>query len=417
MGIETHAPVIARDQVRLLATLECLLEIDALDVDSALHQACQSVAEALGSDKVDAFLYDPDADRLVARGTSDTPMGRREHEIGMEVLPIANGGRVVEVFLTGTSYATGRADLDREELRGFTHGLGVRSEISVPLEIGGTRRGVLMVASAALEAFSADDARFCAAVAHWVGVAAHRAELIQQRQAAAAEEGRRMAAEELIRVLAHDLNNLIAPLKGRIDLIRRRGALADPQTIIAHADEASRSVERLRRFVGDLLDAERLERGAFALTPCAADLVVLVQDIASVFSSGGVEVRVQATEPVVALIDPDRLRQALENVVSNAIRYSPVGGAVTLVLSTEKREGRGWAVLTVTDQGPGIAPEVLPRLFDRFAAGPESSGLGLGLYIASRIAAAHGGSITAHSLPGQGATFRLILPLDQAGAP
>lgn len=417
MGIETHAPVTARDQVRLLTTLECLLEIDALDVDSALNQACQSVAEALGSDKVDAFLYDPDADRLVARGTSDTPMGRREHEIGMEVLPIANGGRVVEVFLTGTSYATGRADLDREELRGFTQGLGVRSEISVPLEVGGTRRGVLMVASAAPEAFSADDARFCAAVAHWVGVAAHRAELIQQRQAAAAEEGRRMAAEELIRVLAHDLNNLIAPLKGRIDLIRRRGALADPQTIIAHADEASRSVERLRRFVGDLLDAERLERGAFALTPCPADLAVLAQDIATVFSSGGVEVRVQATEPVVALIDSDRLRQALENVVSNAIRYSPVGGAVTLVLSTEKREGRGWAVLTVTDQGPGIAPEVLPRLFDRFAAGPESSGLGLGLYIASRIAAAHGGSITAHSLPGQGATFRLVLPLGDAGAP
>jgi signal transduction histidine kinase len=67
--------------------------------------------------------------------------------------------------------------------------------------------------------------------------------------------------------------------------------------------------------------------------------------------------------------------------------------------------------VTVRDSGPGIAPHVLPKLFQRFAPGPNSSGLGLGLYIASRITAAHDGTLTVDSIPGQGATFRLALPL------
>lgn len=309
-----------------LAMLESLLGIDAADTSSALNQACQLVAEALGSDKVDAFLHESEAGCLVAKGTSHTPMGRWPHEIGLNVTPVANGGRAVEVFLSGDAYTTGRADLDTGELRGITVGLGIRSEIIVPFDVGGERRGVLTVASGAPEAFSAEDGRFCSAVARWLGIVAHRAELLQQRQAAAVEEGRRAAAEELIRVLAHDLNNLIAPLKGRIDMIRRRGGAADRQTIVGHAEEAARSVEPLRRFVSELLDAERLEHGALAVTPRPTDLVALTQEIAAVFDGEGVDVRVHATEQLMALVDPDRLRQALENIVTNAVKSSPADG-------------------------------------------------------------------------------------------
>ena len=80
------------------------------------------------------------------------------------------------------------------------------------------------------------------------------------------------------------------------------------------------------------------------------------------------------------------------------------------MVSTERRDGCTWGLLEVRDQGPGIPAELMPRVFDRFAAGPSSSGLGLGLYLARRIAVAHGGELTAESQPGKGAHFFLRLP-------
>jgi two-component system, OmpR family, sensor kinase len=111
-------------------------------------------------------------------------------------------------------------------------------------------------------------------------------------------------------------------------------------------------------------------------------------------------------------VDPDRIRQALENLLANAVKHSPAGGAVSLQVATLARGGDQAAVITVADEGPGIPPELLPRLFERFAAGPGSTGLGLGLYLASRIAAAHGGTLTVDSAPGHGARFALSLPCE-----
>jgi two-component system, OmpR family, sensor kinase len=90
-------------QDRLLTTLERLLELPATEVNATLNQAAQLVAEVLATDKVDIFFHDPEDDTLVSLGISDTPMGRQQKAIGMGRLPIANGGRTVEVFLSGTS--------------------------------------------------------------------------------------------------------------------------------------------------------------------------------------------------------------------------------------------------------------------------------------------------------------------------
>src|SRR3954451_2084221 len=145
---------------RLLGTLEQLLAIDATELEPALQQAAQIVCEVLGADKVDVFIYEPASESLVARGTSATPMGRRQHEIGMDRLPLAGRGRAVQVFRTGTSYQDGRVDKDQLELVGIREGLGVRSQVSVPLEAGGTRRGVLSAMSAEPDFFSALDTAF-----------------------------------------------------------------------------------------------------------------------------------------------------------------------------------------------------------------------------------------------------------------
>jgi two-component system, OmpR family, sensor kinase len=112
----------------------------------------------------------------------------------------------VEVFQTGSPYLTGHADQDPAELRGITHGMGVRSTVAVALEVGGARRGALVANSTRPDVFSDCDVRFLEAVSCWVGDVAHRAKLTEQLTAQAAEQGRRAAADELV-ALAHDLRN------------------------------------------------------------------------------------------------------------------------------------------------------------------------------------------------------------------
>ena len=107
----------------------------------------------------------------------------------------------------------------------------------------------------------------------------------------------------------------------------------------------------------------------------------------------------------------DHFRRALENLVSNAIRYTPPGKIVELHISKGDEDSK-YAVLEVLDSGPGIAPEVASTLFERFAASTDSKGLGLGLYLAYRIAAVHSGRLSVHARPTGGTCFRLALPLE-----
>src|SRR5215210_251642 len=95
---------------RLLLTLERLLAIRATELPSALNQAALLVAETLGADKVDAFLYDPGIDTLVAMGVSDTPLGQRQRALGLNRLPVSNGGRAVQVFQSQKPHRTGHAE-------------------------------------------------------------------------------------------------------------------------------------------------------------------------------------------------------------------------------------------------------------------------------------------------------------------
>ena len=114
--------------------------------------------------------------------------------------------------------------------------------------------------------------------------------------------------------------------------------------------------------------------------------------------------------------DPDRIRQVLENLVSNAVKHSPEGANIILEVSTDTRADGRWATVSVRDFGQGVAPEVLPQIFERFVGGRGTAGLGLGLYLAHGIALAHGGTLSVESPPGDGATFRLSLPLGQSAA-
>jgi DNA-binding CsgD family transcriptional regulator len=165
---------------RRRTTLERLLALDATDLDKALNQAAQIVAEALRAEKVDAFVFDARSETLVARGTSDAPLGRLQRELGLHRLPLMHGGRAAAVYLSGEGHVDGHVDEDPVELEGIKCALGVRSAILTPLMVNGERRGVLSAVSPVPERFSEGDVTFVQAVARWLALVMHRAELIQE---------------------------------------------------------------------------------------------------------------------------------------------------------------------------------------------------------------------------------------------
>jgi two-component system OmpR family sensor kinase len=345
--------------------------------------------------------------------TRPSPLGHKQHALGLHLLPVANGGRMVEVYETGIPRRAGRVDRDTQELRGIRLGLGVRSDLSVPLVVAGKRRGVLSAVSTSPEFFTERDAKFLATVSRWIGVVAHRAERTQKAESEASVESRRATAEQLVTVLAHDFRNLLTPLKARLELLGRRAARDGHDRYVSDAHELVRTVDRLNGLVRDLMDTARLEQGLFALTPQPVDLIGLVNQTAADFttSAGTIDIRGDLDELVV-WADPDRLRQVLENLLANAFAVQPP--EVPVVISLAACEGS--ATVTVEDHGPGIPADVRSHLFELFAAGSSSVGLGVGLYLARGITNAHGGSITVESELGEGTRFAIHLPLERVPA-
>jgi signal transduction histidine kinase len=399
----------------MLRALEGLLAILPTDARGVMNQAALCLSELLRADKVDIFLFDPSSTSLVAVGTSDTPMGRKQVALGLNRLPLANGGRMAEVFQTGKPWFHPRQDEDPGELPGVRNELGVRSSIGVLIEIGGQRRGVLGVQSAQRDYFTEEDVRFLEMVAHWVATMIHQVELSEAVRKAAVEQGRRMAADELITVLAHDLGNHLIPIRIRLEMILRRATREKAVENVRDAEAAQQALDVLRRIISDLMDVGRLEQGLFTVMRYPMDLAALAEEVARTASTPGHTLQHTGLTELVVQADPNRLRQALENLVSNALKHSPAGRPVVIHVERQQRPDGSWALVEVRDQGPGIAPELIPQLFERFVKGPGSTGLGLGLYLVRRIAEAHGGTLTVHSEPGKGARFTLALPEDPNG--
>jgi signal transduction histidine kinase len=404
---------IAQSQ-RALDLLDALLRIPAGDLKSTLTHAADGVAAATGADKVDAFLYDPARDSLVAVASSTQPLSMLQRQLGLDMLQISNGGRVVHVFKTGETFVTGRLDRDPEELRGVKEGLRIRSQIGVPLDVGGRRRGMMMIASLKADFFSAEDARFAESLGRWIALLAHRAELAQEMSRNAELQGRRAAAEELITVLAHDLRNYLSPLHMRLEMLRLRAQRDAREDDVRDADAAGKAVLRLGGLVSDILDVSRIEQGVFRIDPAPCDLGALARETAALLSTPEhpALVVVEEGEPIIVNADAGRLRQCVENIIANAVQKSPDKAPVSVFVTAQRTRPDGpVARLEVADEGPGIPPELLPHVFERFVSGrAQQGGLGLGLYLAKRIAAAHGGDLQVDSAPGKGARFVLTLP-------
>jgi two-component system OmpR family sensor kinase/two-component system sensor histidine kinase BaeS len=211
--------------------------------------------------------------------------------------------------------------------------------------------------------------------------------------------------------VAHELRTPLSIIKGRLEGIQDGVYRAEAEQIEGLLDK----VALLERLVEDLRLLALADAGQLALHVEPVIPARLLEDARASFAHQAAErnitMRVEA-EPVPELTaDPQRIAQVLGNLVNNALRHTPPGGSVTLAV----RAGPAAALFEVRDTGTGIAPEDLPRIFDRFyRADPSraraSGGAGLGLAIARRIVEAHGGRIWAESTPGQGATVCFTLP-------
>jgi PAS domain S-box-containing protein len=247
-------------------------------------------------------------------------------------------------------------------------------------------------------------------------VAARKALQEQQRELEAADQQK----NEFLAMLAHELRNPLAPIRNSSEVLAR--TVAEPQAARAVAS-IERQVTHLARLVDDLLDVSRITRGRIELRRQP----VYLQDIVSraietvdplLRQKGHKLLLVGSRRRLLVNGDPERLVQCVANVLTNSAKYTDAEGEIRV----ELRDERGYGVLTVSDNGAGIAEELLPRIFDLFVQGDRTldrahGGLGIGLSIVKRVLEMHGGEITAASCGArQGSTFVMRLPLSTEAA-
>jgi signal transduction histidine kinase len=239
--------------------------------------------------------------------------------------------------------------------------------------------------------------------------------LDREREARSVAEQAVQARDEVLRVVAHDLgNSLSAVLVTTQVLLRILPARDDTDPIRQHVENVRSLVEQMQRLRRDLLDVTMLEAGRLSMDPRAVDPSELIQAslerYAPLATEKGIELQADLTKrlPVIRA-DGSRIAQVAANLLTNALKFTGPGGKV--LFGATAREPM--VCFFVSDTGPGIAPDDLPYLFDRFWTTRKGNpyGAGLGLAIAKGIVEAHGGSIWTESELGNGATFFFTVPI------
>jgi PAS domain S-box-containing protein len=234
-----------------------------------------------------------------------------------------------------------------------------------------------------------------------------------------AEEALRQAdrrKDEFMAILAHELRNPLAPIRNAAQVLR--AARRDPAALDWAVDVIERQMEQVTRLVDDLMDVSRITRDKLVLQRQRVELAAVVNSAAEAIRPLIEGARLEFTvtvpqEPITLDADPARLSQALCNLLSNAARYTERNGHVWL---TAERQGSD-AVITVRDTGIGIPPEMLPRVFEKFAQldrplERSRGGLGIGLSLVKALVERHGGTVHARSGgPGKGSEFTVRLPI------
>lgn len=230
------------------------------------------------------------------------------------------------------------------------------------------------------------------------------------------EETRR----EFVANVSHELRTPLSMITGYVETLLD-GAKDDPAVLPRFLETVQRHAQRLTFLIDDLLTISQVESGTLAMQRQSLDLAAAVAEVLEDQTVRAADRGVHLTSEVVAGLrahaDPDRLRQVLSNLVDNAIKYGRPEGSVKV---RAEPAAEGWVKVQVEDNGPGVPPEALPRLFERFyrvdrARSREQGGTGLGLAIVKHIVQSHGGEVGVWSEQGRGTTFSFTLPSAEAG--
>ena len=394
-GKTTHFVVIEHD------VTDVVLRGEQLEMQNERLTALTSIARGLFASLepqalVDALLagarelVGADARLLVARPNGGFAV---THDLAVPERAPATG----DTFLENASRSDVTSIADGEK----------RAAIRIPGSLGQTR---YMLDVRCKKPLHTADIFALGLLGQYFAVAARNVELyheLQTRRAAVVELNQ--VKNDLIAMLAHDFKGPLTTIVGFADVLAEDDRFDDEARKFLNM--ISTSAMRLASLATDTLALSRLEQNELALTIEEFDLVGLVREIVRVFSvTRQIELRTDRPELVVAG-DPARLRQVFENLIGNAIKYSPSGESVEVFL---RAKGRG-VEISVRDHGIGIPDADKPKLFGRFARAQNAramgiGGTGFGLYLSKTIVEMHGGTIGVDSQEGTGSTFRVFLP-------
>lgn len=376
--------------------------------DEMLRELLARISEELSVDEASVLLLDDATHELVMVATHGPP---DVNELSLRV-PLGAG-------VAGRVAATGELlvieDMSTVKVVSPRLAAQMSSTAAVPVRNEDRVVGVLRVSTREPRSFSPEHVRLLEIVADRMAGALARTRLFEmERRAREEAERARVARDEVLSIVSHDLRNPVSTVAMSVALLR------DPELSLSDAerraqlDVIARSAERMSRLIRDLLDVARIEQGRLTIDCRCHDPAALVEEACDAFrgtaqeKSITLQCRTDENLPRVN-VDRDRIVQLLSNYLNNAVKFTPAGGRIEVAARGEP----GRAVrLSVTDTGPGIADDELPHVFARFWQAKRTAhlGTGLGLAIAKGIATAHRGTVDVRSEVGRGSTFSVVLP-------
>ncbi|NUO49911.1 MAG: DUF4118 domain-containing protein [Polyangiaceae bacterium] len=296
-----------------------------------------------------------------------------------------------------------------EEHRAALRAMAIGSLIAVPL-LGRERLlgAIVFVSTVGSRSYEMRDVELAESIAARAAISIENARLFRSAREAV------QARDRVLAVVAHDLRNPLGNILMQTALLREQTA-SDAEWDRTPSGRVERAATRMNRLIQDLLDAARIDEGHMQIQRvCVAPQALLTEAVEAqrpLAVAHEVQIGVEAPAALPEVVaDRDRILQVFENLLGNALKFVGRGGHIVV-----GAECCGGALrFRVSDDGPGIAPELIPHLFDRFASGRlhPTGGIGLGLSIAKGIVESHGGRIWVESTPGRGSTFFFSIPVD-----
>ena len=375
------------------------------DLAATVRAIEQGAGAALGAPHAVVALWDNDSGLLVAPSVETVPgqlaTGAPDRLIGGQA------------FAAQRPIFSENAERDDPEHAAIYRSYQARAVLAAPITAGEKKLGVLIAYAPRAPIFARDDLTLLQLLADQAAVILESRTLIEEAARMRARDEANRLKDDFLSAAAHDLKTPLTTLLAQAQLLERRVQL-DPEAPpdVRGIQRLVGAGRRLTELVHELLDASRVEQGELVGSREVVDLGELAREVCRQEWSNRHRCLAEVAEPVVGEYDRLRIRQLIENLIDNAVKYSPAGGDVRVRVWAENGE----AHLTVSDEGIGIPRADLTAIFDRFQRGTNVddrrfTGLGLGLYICRGIAEAHAGRLWALSQPGRGSTFHVVLPL------